>query len=131
GQIIATAEDYTVVSELLADIFSEGVGATVSPATRETVLAVSRLLADGTDAVSISALAQLLKLDKSAASRRAASAVQQGHLRNLEDRKGRPARLVLAEPLPDSVSILPSCEALHGCSADRGDVHAPAPRKGC
>ena len=71
--------------------------------------------------------AHALGLDKSAAARRIATAVQLGYLRNLEDRKGRPARLILGEPLPESVSILPSCEVLHCCSVDRGDVHAPLP----
>ena len=41
-----------------------------------------------------------LKLDKSAISRRVAAALDGGFLKNLEDRKGRPARLVLGDPLP-------------------------------
>ncbi len=126
GCILATLEDYKTVRELLADVLSEGVEATVAPAIRETVEAIGRILVAGSDEVSIARLAQVLGLDKSAASRRAASAVQQGFLRNLEDRKGRPARLQLGEPLPESVSILPSVEVLHGCSVDRGD-RSPSP----
>lgn len=72
-------------------------------------------------------MAHTLGLDKSAAARRIAAAVQLGYLRNLEDRKGRPARLILGESLPESVAILPSSEVLHGCSVDRGDVLAPSP----
>jgi hypothetical protein len=127
GCILATLEDYAAVRELLADILAEGVEASVSAAIRETVEALRRLLAAGSDEVSINQLAQALRLDKSAASRRAASAVQQGFLRNLEDRKGRPARLGLGEPMPESVSILPSPEVLHGCSVDRGDILPPPP----
>jgi len=116
-----------VVRDLLADIISEGVEATVSPAIRETVETIRRILASGSDELSITQLAQALGLDKSAASRRAASAVQQGFLRNLEDRKGRPARLCLGEPIPEPLSILPSREVLHGCSIDRGELTPSLP----
>jgi hypothetical protein len=75
--------------------------------------------------VSLWQIAQALRLDKSAAARRIAAAVHLGYLRNLEDRKGRPARLILGEPLPESVSILPPYEVLHCRSGDRGDVHVP------
>jgi hypothetical protein len=127
GRIVATPDDYEVVRDLLADIISEGVEATVSPAIRETVETIRRILASGSDEVSITQLAQALGLDKSATSRRAASAVQQGFLRNLEDRKGRPARLCLGEPIPEPLSILPSREVLHDCSVDRGELTPSLP----
>jgi hypothetical protein len=127
GRIVATLEDYAVVSTLVLDVIAEGIDATVAPIVRETVAAVQTLLADGHQEASLRQVAHALGLDKSAAARRIAAAVQLGYLRNLEDRKGRPARLTLGEPLPESVSILPSCEVLHCCSVDRGDVHAPPP----
>ena len=34
-------------------------------------------------------------------------AIAEGYIRNLEDRKGRPARLVVGEALPDDVELLP------------------------
>jgi hypothetical protein len=58
GRIVATLDDYEVVRELLADIISEGVEATVSPAIRETVETIRRILASGSDEVSITQLAQ-------------------------------------------------------------------------
>ena len=121
GRILATLEDYEAVRDLLAEIIAEGVEATVSPAIRETVEAIGRILATGSEEVSISQLAHALGLDKSAVSRRAAAAVQQGFLWNREDRKGRPARLCLGEPIPAAIGILPTREVLHGCSVDRGD----------
>ncbi len=127
GRILATLEDYAVVRTLVLDVIAEGIDATVAPIVRETVAAVQTLLADGHPEASLRQIAHALGLDKSAAARRIATAVQLGYLRNLEDRKGRPARLILGEPLPESVSILPSCEVLHCCSVDRGDVHAPLP----
>jgi hypothetical protein len=51
----------------------------------------------------------------------------------LEDRKGRPARLVLGEALPDNREILPTPEqlvqdaGLRSCAVDRGDRPSPPP----
>ncbi len=53
GCILATLEDYKTVRELLADVLSEGVEATVAPAIRETVEAIGRILVAGSDEVSI------------------------------------------------------------------------------
>ncbi len=127
GQILATLEDYAVVRTLVVDVIAEGIDATVASIVRETVTAVQTLLADGRQEASLRPIAHALGLDKSAAARRIATAVQLGYLRNLEDRKGRPARLILGEPLPESVAILPSSEVLHRCSVDRGDVDPPSP----
>ena len=130
GRILATLEDYEAVRDLLAEIIAEGIEATVAPAIRETVEAISRILAAGSDEVSIAQLAQVMGLDKSAVSRRAAAAVQQGFLWNREDRKGRPARLCLGEPIPAAIGILPTREVLQCCSVDRGDSPPSPPLEG-
>jgi hypothetical protein len=130
GRIVAMPHDYDVVRELVADRFAEGLGATVSPAVRETVEAVAALIGAGSTEVSVTQLAQALALDKSAASKRVSTAVQLGLLRNLEDRKERPARLCVGEPMPATITILPSIEVLHGCSVDRGDIVPPPPTVG-
>jgi DNA-binding IclR family transcriptional regulator len=119
GRILATLEDYAVVRELVVDVIAEGLEATVAPSVRETVKAVETLLGEGRSEATIVDIARQLALDKSAASRRIARAVQLGLLRNLEDRKGRPARLCLGDPLPPERSVLPSVAALHGCSVAR------------
>jgi predicted transcriptional regulator len=102
----------------------------VAPAIRETVEVIGRILAAGSDEVSVSQLAQVMGLDKSAVSRRAAAAVQQGFLRNREDHKGRPARLCLGEPIPAAIGILPTREVLQCCSVDRGDSPPSPPLEG-
>ena len=53
-------------------------------------------------------------MDRSSVSRRVNVAIDGGYLRNLEDRKGRAARLVVGDPLPDEVDILPTATALEG-----------------
>jgi hypothetical protein len=51
--------------------------------------------------------------------RRAKVAVSRGYLKNLEDHRGRAARLVIGEPLPGEVTILPTVETLTGCTVAR------------
>lgn len=115
GWIIATWRDYAVVAELVSDVISEGVEASVSSKTRETVEAVARVLA-GKDGdrreATITEVAQVLEVDRSAASRRVNVALGRGFLRNDEQNPRRPKRLTLGEPMPEDLVILPSVETL-------------------
>jgi hypothetical protein len=104
GAIIATIQDYAVVRALIADLFAEGIEATVSPTVRQTVNAVAAL---EKDEVSLGELAAKLRLDKSVVSRRLRQATDFGYLKNKETRSGRPARIVLGEPMPNEVEVLP------------------------
>jgi hypothetical protein len=106
GRIVATDTDYLVIRDLVADLVSDGVGATVSPAMRETVEAV-RALAFDDEGVTVNAVSVALKLDRSAAQRRLATARERGYLVNLEERRGRPARYAMGEPMPDELELLP------------------------
>src|SRR5215211_5460966 len=116
GRIIATLEDYAVVRDLVAALVSEGVEATVPATIRETVEKLARLYADDSEPVTIVKLAGELKLDKSSTWRRVKAAIDRGYLKNLEDRRGRPAKLVPGDPLPDDLEVLPTVERLHGCT---------------
>jgi hypothetical protein len=70
GRIIATIDDYAAVRELVADLISEGVNASVSRTIRETVQAVATLQAITPGGVSLPQLVKTLNLDKSSVSRR-------------------------------------------------------------
>ena len=123
-------DDYVVVHALAADLVSEGAEATVPATVRETVETVKVLIAGGTTEVSQAELARALKLDRSATSRRVATAINRGYVKNLEERKGRPARLVLGDQMPEETDVLPTPEALsdaplHCCSVDAGDTRPP------
>jgi hypothetical protein len=124
GRVVATLGDYARVRELVADLVSEGVEATVPAVVRETVDTLARLHAEESEPVTIVALAKALKLDKSAAWRRVRTAMDRGYVKNLEDKKGRPARLVLGDALPDDIEILPAPERLRGCTVagDSGGI---------
>jgi MarR family protein len=78
--------------------------ATVPATVRETVDAVSALKKNE---VSLGELAAKLGLDKSVTSRRVRDATDRGYLVNLETRRGRPARIVLGDPMPEMVKLLP------------------------
>jgi hypothetical protein len=128
GRIIATHRDYEAVHDLVAKLFAEGLEALVPETVRETVEAVRECLAaggsgktaDGAPAVSLTALAKNLKLDKNSVHHRVKKATAAGHLANLETRKGKPAQIVLADPLPEEGEILPLPEALECWSASEG-----------
>lgn len=135
GRIIATLDDYRGVHTIANDLIEAGVAATVPQAVRETVDAVADLIAEKAKttpsfgfhdeplSVRVTELATALGLDKSVASRRFMVARQAGYLDNLEWRKGRPARIVLAEPLPEEKVIFPTpdtlANALTGCTVAR------------
>ena len=105
GRIIATLDDYAVVRDLVADTIAEGVGATVSDTVRETVAAVAALAS--AEGVMARDIAEELQLDKSTVSRRLRMAADGGYIRNLEDKRGKPGRWVIGDPLPESVDLLP------------------------
>jgi len=134
GRVVASIRDYAAVRELVADLVAEGVEATVPPILRQTVEAVERLIKEGgKEWVTNRALAEELEIDKAATSRRVRVAADRGYLRNLEESRGRPARLVMGEPMPEDAEVLPAPEELvdesSGCAVDRdsGGVSHPPP----
>ena len=118
--MVATLDDYKAVRTLVVDVISDQLEAQVSPETRETVESVNLL---GGPYVTYAELAKHLKLDRSAVSRRARVAIERGYLRNLEDKRGKPVRLVLDDPLPGD---LRSVRSPRTCSTTRG-VHLCTP----
>ena len=141
GRIVADLSDYKVVARLVAPLIAEGVEATVSPATRETVGAVAAMLDDHRDGVPAAVVAARLELDKSNVSRRLHVAGLGGWLVNREDRKGRAGRWVLGEPLPEDRRLLHTVARLRavvdgrataGKSIDPGpDSRNPEGLRGC
>ena len=107
GAIVATLDDYEAVRALVEPLIAAGVEATVPEAMRETVEAVGRLCPKDEQTASVAAIARELRLDKSAASRRASAAKERGYLINHESRRGQPAKYALGEPLPEDSPILP------------------------
>ncbi len=112
GRIVAEITDYAAVHGLIADLIAQGIDATVSDETRETVDAVEALKREKPDGVSYKDVGERLGLDKSSAQRRCQVALKNGYLKNLEEKKGKPARLQVGEPLPGRNAVLPSPQEL-------------------
>ena len=110
GRIIATVEDYAVIKDLVGDSISEGVEVTVSQEIRDTVGAVERV--GDPNGITVASVQRVLDLDKSSTWRRVQAAIERGFLKNLENRKYHPARLVIAELLPEDQRVLPDPEEL-------------------
>ncbi len=130
GRVLATKEDYEAIHNLMADVLRETVGATVSAATRETVGAVASLCTEKKgEPVTIRMLAERLELDKSAVKRRVNVARRDGYLANNEQRRGHAAQLVLGDPLPDEVAVLPDPTSISSTTASEST--APLHHLGC
>jgi hypothetical protein len=125
GRILATLSDYAAVYELVIDLIAQGVQAMVSAAIRETVAAVKELDTPKDPGLHITAVAKALGIDRSAASRRVRVAIEDGYLTNLEERRGRPARITLGDPLPEERAVLPPPDALAG---EKGGWVAQSPQ---
>ena len=113
NRIVATLDDYFSVRELIEDLLAEGVHASVPVTVRETVEAVRKLSKKDINELTELEIANELQLDKSTTSRRIRDAIARGFLDNLQERKGRPARIVLTDQvLPDDQCILPTIDEL-------------------
>jgi hypothetical protein len=104
------------------------VGATVPETVRETVQAVHDLALEL--GATVRDIALKLTLDRSATQRRVQAARERGYLLNLEEKRGRPARYVIGDPLPEELDLLPkdlSQGVQHTpCDADAG-LHSITP----
>jgi hypothetical protein len=116
GRIIATPADYSAVCDLTAELFAQGVEATVPLKIRETVEAVKAM---GLPEVSLTGLAKKLDLGKSTAHDRVQRALARGFLINNETKKGLPARIAIGDPLPEERQILPDPKVFEDCSGVR------------
>ena len=114
GRIIATPEDYEIVYDLVSDAISEASETSIHKSVRETVSAVRKLLVGMADDATISyrQLAEEMHLDKSAVSRRVSSAIDLGYLVNLEERRGKLAKIVLGAEMPEDIAVLPQPETI-------------------
>jgi hypothetical protein len=126
GRLVATIEeDYAAIRELVADLVSEGIEATVPATVRETVEAVKRLREHGKgEPVTVVELAREHKLDRSAVSRRVRNAKDRGYLRDLEENQRKPSRLVPGDDLPDDLEILPKPEEVRAGVKERASEGA-------
>lgn len=111
GRLIATTGDYGTVRELVNHLYAATV-AGGSQAVRDTVAAVRELTAT-TETPSALDVATKLDIHKATATRRINKAIVEGWLINEEEKKHRPYRLKLGDPMPEAIG-LPTPDALTG-----------------
>jgi DNA-binding transcriptional ArsR family regulator len=121
GSIVATIEeDYAVVRELLGDLLAETSETKVRKTVAETVAAVVAVDdeanepdSDKEGGATVSAVAKELKLDKSTARRWLNAARDAELVKNIETRRGQPARYRATGVLVQKdISVLPTADDL-------------------
>jgi hypothetical protein len=105
GRLIATLDDYRTVFDLVGDMY-EGSATGASKGVREFVRAVAELQGEGMNPINLTAGAERLRIHKSSASRRMGVALKNGWLCNAQEKRGRPAHLILGEPLPEGIGLV-------------------------
>jgi hypothetical protein len=123
GELVATFEDYAAAHELATEVFAAGLGAAVPPAVRSAVDALPPNL-EHARGLSFAELGRLLQVDKKTARARMEVAIDAGWAIDLADRgdgeghRGRPARLVKGEEMPEDLTVFPSVDELRGGDED-------------
>lgn len=117
GFIEASLDDYARVRELVAHIIGIPPDAGLDPLLFETVEAVQQLTPRGSP-VTNDAVATLLRIDKSSASRRVSAAIEAGQLEN-RSRRGRAADLVVTAAAAKHGVLLPTADELAERLRDR------------
>lgn len=116
--VLANADDYAAVRELVNDPLSQGLAVAVPEGIRLVVDGVQQFLGKHDDifeyrnGVSQAKLSEFLNRDQSVISRNVTKAIEQGYLRNENPGQGREARLVVGERKLPNGSVLPSVEEL-------------------
>src|SRR6266568_326911 len=114
GQILADRRDYEAAYRLLRDVLAITLD-NVSKTMRETVEAVLELkISTG---VGYAELSAALDRSKATVAERVQRAIHAGYLANAEQRKGYPAKIVIADPIPEPRSILPAPDELFASSS--------------
>ncbi len=120
GRLVADIDDYRAVFDLMGDMY-EASSTGASKAVRAVVGAVAALRAEGQSPVSVTMTANKLGLNKGSVSRCVRVALREGWLCNTEIKKGRPADLIIGEPLPDRAG-LPDPEGVAGLQGKPADT---------
>ena len=121
-KLIAKLIDYSRVYKLIQGPLQLAHETAVPQHIRDLVEAVNKASkAPDFQGISVKRLALALGIDKSNASRGASEAKEMGYIRNLEDKRGRSAKYVPANPLPSTRDILPSPKGAQGITGKRSN----------
>ena len=105
--IIARLDDYDVAYDLVHDVISQGVEATVPEEVRVVVETVQQIV-DQKGHATTQEVAQHTRLDRQAAQRRLKQAEKSGFAVNDNPGKGKKAKYIIGDPMPEDMEIIPS-----------------------
>jgi hypothetical protein len=130
GRLVATLHDYETVYGLAGEMY-EATTRGATPEVRAVITAVSESTTTGvghsaSEGISVRDLAQKLGRPRSSVARHVAMAVSYGWLRNLEASRGKPARLLAGDPVPEG-GVLPSPACLARPPGHVWDSETPRP----
>ncbi len=114
GRLLATLDDYAAVYGLVKDVFSSSATGGAGKMVREVVKAVGVLRKSTAGRVTVTKVAQYLKINNMAASRRIVDAEKGGWLIDQEKGRSNIKDLNVGEPLPPEIGI-PSPSKLNQC----------------
>ncbi len=125
GSVVASLDDYTAVRSLVRDLIAEAIGANVPQSVRETV----ELVQTSGSYVTVAEVTEKLGIERSSAQRRLTTAAERGYITNVTEKRGQPARYVIADSLPGHLAVLPEAAQVcntpaEGCAHLVGDVSA-------
>lgn len=106
-RIIAIMDDYDVAYNLVHDIISQGVEATVPEEVRVVVETVQQIV-DQKGHATTQEVAKHTHLDRQAAKRRLKQAEKSGFVLNDNPGKGKTAKYIIGDPMPEDMEIIPS-----------------------
>jgi hypothetical protein len=108
GSIKADFKDYKMVYKLTADVVSAGVESVIPKTVRRTVMIVKKLKKKNPrHSISFSDIGNSMRIHRSTAKRNVEIAIERGYLKNEEEKEKAPAKIVLGEPMPDDIGVLP------------------------
>lgn len=124
GRLMATLADYAMVRVLVLEAFLAAQAEGVTKTDRTMVGVVQQLstqdASESRRSVSQAEICAAMKLSKSVVSNRVRRLIHLGFLQNLEDSKGKAARLVLGAPLPEEAPDLPEPEEVAAWLRENG-----------
>jgi hypothetical protein len=124
GRIVATIGDYDRVRELVGPLIAEAAEAGVSPAIRETVDTIGRLLDEnGGESAGMKAITDALSVGRSAAYDRVNRALFHGYLVDVAGRNERGKKIAIGGPLPGEDTFLPIADELVRLSSNSPTGH--------
>jgi hypothetical protein len=110
GSVIANIADYRAVRKIAHSVLAENLEARVRGPVKEVVKAIATIYESRKLPVTTNQLRDHLDIHRTSISRRVATAIALGYVRNVEANPAKPMLLMPGEPLPEDIKVLPTAK---------------------